>query len=29
MAKNMDILVMMMSHWKSSMGDMVIAIEKS
>ena len=28
MAEDTDILVLMMSHWKASMGDMVIAIEK-
>ena len=27
-AEDTDILVLMMSHWKASMGDMVIAIEK-
>ena len=28
MAENMDILILMMSQWRTSIGDMVIAIEK-
>ena len=28
MAEDTDILILMLNHWKASMGDMVIAIEK-